>query len=319
MRMSDKKRLKYIVVCLLMAVGLLAGCAGKQIPDVSQWPDDIPLQAATGEVPFYPQEEYQCGPAALAMVLNWSGVPLTPDQVAGWVFTPSLKGSLQPAMIAGARRSGRLAYEIRGNEALHREVAAGHPVIVLQNLGLSWYPVWHYAVVIGYDGANGIIYLHSGTDADKQMPMALFQKTWARSHDWGMLVMTPDQLPATVTESDYLQAVLGLEKAGQTDAALTAFETAHQKWPHNFVALMGIGNNFYALKDLIRAAAAFEKATRLHPDAADAHNNLAQVLYELGRLKEAEKSARAAVALGGPHEKIYRQTLNQIESGGKNK
>lgn len=316
--MSDRKQLKHIVVSLLIAVGLVAGCAGRQIPDVSEWPEDIPMQAAIGEVPFYPQEEYQCGPSALAMVLNWSGVPVTPDQVAGLVFTPSLKGSLQPAMIAGARRNGRLAYEIRGNEALHREIAAGHPVIVLQNLGLSWYPVWHYAVVIGYDGTSGEIYLHSGRDANKQMPMVLFQKTWARGRDWGMLVMPPDRLPGTVEESDYLQAVLGLEKAGHPEAALAAFETAHQKWPQNFVALMGIGNNYYALKDLAQAAAAFEKATRLHPGAADAHNNLAQVLFELGRLKEAEKSARTAVALGGPHEKIYRQTLNQINSGGKN-
>jgi hypothetical protein len=316
--MSDRKQLKHIVVSLLVAVGILAGCAGRQIPDVSQWPDDIPMQADTGAVPFFPQEEYQCGPSALAMALNWSGVPVTPDQIAGLVFTPSLKGSLQPAMIAGARRSGRLAYEIRGNDALHREIAAGHPVIVLQNLGLSWYPVWHYAVVIGYDGARGDIYLHSGRDANKHMPMALFRKTWARGRDWGMLVMPPDRLPATVKETDYLQAALGLEKADQPEAALAAFETAHKKWPQNLIALMGIGNSFYALKDLPRAAAAFGKATRLHAAAADAHNNLAQVLFEMGQFKEAEKSARTAVALGGPHEKIYRQTLNQIKSGGKN-
>jgi Flp pilus assembly protein TadD len=63
----------------------------------------------------------------------------------------------------------------------------------------------------------------------------------------------------------------------------------------------------------------FKEATRLHPMAADAHNNLAQVLFELGRLRAAEKAARAAVELGGPNKQIYRQTLNQIETGGKNR
>ena len=317
--MIGRERTYLLVICLMLAIAILAGCVGAQIPDTGQWHEDIPRKAFTGPVPFYPQKEYQCGPSALAMVLNWSGKKSTPDQISRWVFTPSLKGSLQPAMIAGTRRSGRVAYEIYGNESLHREIAAGHPVIVLQNLGISWYPVWHYAVVIGYDVEAGEIVLHSGAEANKRMPMELFQKTWARGNDWGLLVIPPDRLPATVNESKYVQAALGLEKAGKNRAALTAFKTAHNQWPQNFIALMGIGNNLYALGDLTRSAKAFAQAARLHPEAGDAFNNLAQVLYELGRHRDAEKAARSAVELGGPHRQVYRQTLEQIISGGKNR
>jgi tetratricopeptide (TPR) repeat protein len=317
--LEKRKKYQVVLIGLIVAAGVLAGCAGRQTRTIDRWPDDVPLQSAVGGVPFFPQEAYQCGPSSLAMTLNWSGVSVTPDQIASRVFTPSLKGSLQPAMIAGARRSGRLAYVIRGNEALHREIAAGHPAIVLQNLGLSWYPVWHYAVVIGYDAPAGEILLHSGADANKRMPMALFRKTWARGRNWGLLVMPPHRLPATANEHDYTQAALGLEKAGQFEAAATAFRTARNRWPRNFVALMGEGNNLYALGELNRAAMVFKEATRLHPMAADAHNNLAQVLFELGRLRAAEKAARAAVELGGPNKQIYLQTLNQIETGGKNR
>ena len=317
--MVGSKTIYSWVICILLALAILAGCSGREVPDTDQWPEDIPRKAFTGSVPFYPQKEYQCGPSALAMVLNWSGKKTTPDQISGWVFTPSLKGSLQPAMIAGTRRSGRVAYEIDGNEALHREIAAGHPVIVLQNLGLSWYPVWHYAVAFGYDAEVGEIVLHSGAEANKRMPIPLFQKTWARGNNWGLLVIPPNRLPATANESKYVQAALGLEKAGENKAALTAFRTAHKRWPHNFIALMGIGNNFYALGDLTRSAKAFAEAARLHPEAGDAINNLAQVLYELGRHREAENAARSAIELGGPHKQVYRQTLEQIISGGKNR
>ena len=151
------------------------------------------------------------------------------------------------------------------------------------------------------------------------MTLPVFRKTWARSRHWGLLVMPPDRLPATANESDYIQAALGLEKAGQRQAALAAFDTALQSWPQNLVALMGRGNNSYALNDLPLAAEAFEEATRLHPGAGDAYNILAQVLFEMGRFEAAEKAARKALELGGPHEPIYRQTLNQIQSGGKNR
>jgi hypothetical protein len=45
--------------------------------------------------------------------------------------------------------------------ALAAELAAGRPVLVLQNLGLERAPVWHYAVVDGID--QGDVILRSGT------------------------------------------------------------------------------------------------------------------------------------------------------------
>ena len=85
------------------------------------------------------------------MVLSWSGLQIGPDELTPQVYTPSLKRSLQPPIVAATRRRGRVAYPVSGANELLQEIAAGHPAIVLQNLGLSWIPVWHYAVVIGYD------------------------------------------------------------------------------------------------------------------------------------------------------------------------
>lgn len=283
-----------------------------------QWPqptEALPIRHELDTVPFYPQEAYQCGPASLAMTLTWSGIQVDPEAITPEVFTPSLKGSLQSAMISTARRRGRVAYPISGAEEMLEEVAAGHPVIILQNLGLSWYPVWHYAVVVGYDLEIGIVLLHSGVTSQKRLSLRVFNNTWARGDYWGLLVLPPSRLPATATEHNYVSAVLGLEKAQQWQAAIEGYNTALARWPDSLSARMGLGNSYYALGDFVSAEAAFREATIRFPTSGMAYNNLAQVLWERDNRKEALEAARKAVDLGGPLVEEYRRTLKEIQAG----
>lgn len=283
-----------------------------------QWPqptEALPIRHELDTVPFYPQEAYQCGPASLAMTLTWSGIQVDPEAITPEVFTPSLKGSLQSAMISTARRRGRVAYPISGAEEMLEEVAAGHPVIILQNLGLSWYPVWHYAVVVGYDLEIGIVLLHSGVTSQKRLSLRVFNNTWARGDYWGLLVLPPSRLPATATEHNYVSAVLGLEKAQQWQAAIEGYNTALARWPDSLSARMGLGNSYYALGDLVSAEAAFREATIRFPTSGMAYNNLAQVLWKRDNRKEALEAARKAVDLGGPLVEEYRRTLKEIQAG----
>jgi len=283
-----------------------------------QWPqptEALPIRHELDTVPFYPQEAYQCGPASLAMTLTWSGIQVDPEAITPEVFTPSLKGSLQSAMISTARRRGRVAYPISGVEEMLEEVAAGHPVIILQNLGLAWYPVWHYAVVVGYDLEQGIVLLHSGVTSQKRLSQRVFNNTWARGDYWGLLVLPPSRLPATATEHNYVSAVLGLEKAQQWLAAIEGYNTALARWSSSLSARMGLGNSYYALGDLESAEAAFREATRQFPTNGMAFNNLAQVLWEQGKQQEALEAASRAVDLGGPLVEEYRRTLKEIQKG----
>jgi len=299
---------------IVLTALILSGCAVWQRGD---WPQNLagtPPQREIASVPFFPQDEYQCGPAALAMVLAWSGLDVKPAELTEKVYTASLQGSLQPAMIAGARRSGRLAYVISGTENLIREIAGGHPVIVLQNLGLSWIPVWHYAVAVGYDTPRDEVMLHSGLDARQRLSMPVFQNTWARAGDWGLLVLPPGELPATATEGRFVEAVLGLEKAKQPAAAVQGYRAALNHWPQNLPAVMGLGNSYYALGDLKNSEAAFRQATESHPHEGAAFNNLAHVLLAQGRRQDALDAARQAVALGGPHQSVFRKTLEEIQA-----
>ena len=304
----------YVLVLILIVGGLTVGCGSIQRTEHITLPAGLPTAVELKAVPFYPQSEYQCGPSSLAMALTYSELPITPEAIQGQVYTPSRKGSLQMDMVGATRRKGRVAYPINGLDSIWPELAVGHPVIVLQNLGLSWIPVWHYALVIGYDFAEDEIILRSGITERKTMSFHTFEKTWARGDYWGIIVLKPTQLPAVAKEHEYLAAVFGLEKARQFQAAVRGYQTALGQWPDSLVGYMGLGNSHYALGDLHRAEASFRMATVNHPQAAGAYNNLAQVLLELGRMQEALEAARKAVAIGGPMSDVYESTLKEILS-----
>ena len=305
---------RVIVGLLFLALPiLLSGCGLLSSERLPQAPGG-PTKAMVAKVPFFAQDELQCGPAALAMALNWSGVAVQPADLTPEVFTPGLNGSLQSALIGAARRHGRVAYPITGSEALLAEVGAGNPVIVLVNLGLSWYPKWHYGVVLGFDQERDEVILHSGLTANEHLSSGVFLNTWQRGEYWGLLVLPPNRLPSKVEEGAWLEAVAGLEKTGQWRGAAIGYATALKRWPQSFAASMGLGNSRYSLHDLAGAAEAFRRATLLEPKNGMAFNNLAQVLAEQGKRKEALATAQRAVELGGPLLENFKQTLEKIKT-----
>ena len=77
---------------------------------------------------------------------------------------------------------------------------------------------------------------------------------------------------------------------------------------------MGLGNSLYAAGDLPGAERAFRAASIAHPIAGAPLNNLAQVLLEEGRPREALPYAMKAVEIGGPLKPLFLQTLEQVKS-----
>jgi tetratricopeptide (TPR) repeat protein len=298
----------------VLAAALLSGCAAPRVSElIDARPAGLPTRAEVRGVPFHPQEAYQCGPASLATVLQFAGKPVTPDALVPQVYVPARQGSLQAEMLAATRRQDLAAYPVAPNlGALLRQVAAGTPAVVLQNLALEWVPQWHYAVVIGYDLEARTIALRSGTTRRLVLSLDTFERTWARSGHWAMLALEPDRLPAAADERTTVAALAALERSSPA-AARRGYAAALARWPDNEAAGLGLGNASYALGDLQAAAAAYARVTERHPDAADAWNNLAQALFELGRDEAARTAARRAVALGGTRADTYRETLRAIE------
>ena len=305
----DALKRPFLAAVLVLTLG---ACATPQVDALRRQPGGVPDKAAVSQPVFFAQRTKECGPAALAMVLGHAGVSVHPDDLVSEVYNLGREGSLTPAVLAAARRRGRIAYPVGQLSALMRAIGQDRPVMVLQNLGLQMIPRWHYAVVVGYDLAAGEIILHSGKTQFLRMSLETFERTWARGGYWALMVLRPGAFPDPVDEATYMKAVAGVERAGRTKIAANAYRAAAARWPDNLVAWMGLGNSLYKLKDKRAAADAYRSAAARHPDNADALNNLAHVLADLGQLDEAARWARKAVGLGGANPGVYAETLRRI-------
>ncbi len=300
---------------IVLALLLLAGCAspGQRL---SRHSDDLPVRMELAETPFFPDESYYCGPAALATSLSAAGLPTLPETLVGQVFLPGRQGSLQIEMLSGARRRGAIATMIPASpEALFREIAAGHSVVVMQNLGLSWAPSWHYAVAVGYDLEADTVLLKSGPMKRQELSLRTFMHTWNRSDRWAFVTTQPDRLPVTATEGEAVRALVAFERNAPAQVAAQAYRTGLARWPGNPTLAMGLGNVLYAAGNKDAAEAVFRGVVDKHQLAA-AYNNLARVLLERGNAAEARVWAERGLTVAGPVRETLVETLNAIDSAG---
>ena len=138
-------------------------------------------------VPFFPQEAYQCGPAALAAVLNFLGVGVTPEDIAAEIFSKGAKGTLGIDMVLYAQRKGLSAEQYAGGPGdLKRNIAAGNPVIILVDYGFWVYQKAHFMVVRGYNG-GGVI-ADSGTEHLKFIPQDELTRIWEKTKFWTLVI-----------------------------------------------------------------------------------------------------------------------------------
>lgn len=255
------------------------------------------------DTPFFPQRQFQCGPAALATVLSSSGATVDLQELVDRVYLPGKRGSLQVEMLAATRTAGRLPYVIDGTlQVLWDELSAGRPVIVLQNLGVAAIPRWHFAVVIGIDAERDRVILRSGVDQRRLTSLTTFLRTWRRSNFWGFVVLRPTELPTRVDRLRYLKSIAALEKAGRSDAAVTAWRTALKAWTNDPVALFGLGNTSLAAGDNVSAETYFRTMLESNPGPVAARNNLAMALARQHRFEEARHEITTALKVAADPE-----------------
>lgn len=304
----------WLAICSSLLFLGLAACSTIQTQRIVENREQLPLKAEVAEVPFFPQERYHCGPAALAMVLAWSGLPVTQNDLVSEVYTPARQGTLRSDVVAAARRYGRLAVEIGNLREILQQIAAGSPVLVFQNLGLSWYPQWHYAVAIGYDLDSREITLHSGLDARRVLSLDTFERTWKRGDYWALVVLPPGQLPANAEEIPVLRAAAGLERGQRYAEAAEAYAAISSRWPKSVAARLGLGNTLYAVGDYAGAESAYLEAISNDAQAAAVWNNLAYALAAQGRREEALSAVEKAVRFGAENRSLYQDSLRELSS-----
>jgi len=162
---------------LAAAVVLLLGCAAHQggaaAPSAGPFIDGVP---------FFPQDEYMCGPAALASVIGYYGASGGMDAVAKEVYSEKLNGTLPMDLLIYAREKGFEAKYFKGSmEGLKESLVRKEPLILFLNLGYEFYPVGHYVVAVGMDEASGFVYAHSGMKKQERYTVKELERSWSKT------------------------------------------------------------------------------------------------------------------------------------------
>ncbi|MDT8319401.1 MAG: PA2778 family cysteine peptidase [Xanthomonadales bacterium] len=267
-------------------------------------------------VPFFPQEEFQCGPAALAGLLSAGGVESNPDELAAQVYLPGRQGSLQIEMKAATRRAGRIAYEIDPEvKSLIAQLGKGRPVLVFQNLGTPHFPIWHYAVLVGFDVQRNEVILNSGLEREKVMSAPAFLRTWDWAGRWAMVALRPGEWPAEPNIDRYLGALADFGSTATPADAERAWRAALERWPDDTRPYLALGNLSYSEGDLHAAAGYYRGGLALDAFDAALSNNLASVLGETGCPRSGElllENAARAVAEDSGWKSVFEQTLSEL-------
>jgi hypothetical protein len=243
-----------LAVVMILLLGISACATTPQTRLLLEQPPQIPPSVELETVPFYAQKEYQCGPAALATVINYYQQSTSPELLLPLVYIPQLKGSLQAEMLAAVRQYQLLAIEQDGKlDSILREVAAGHPILVLQNLGYGFYPFWHYAVIVGYDLPNQQLIMRSGEVERLTRPFSAFERTWERSGYWSVVVVPPEFVPLSATQEKYIQAAVALEPSLTPQLAETMYQNGFSRWSNSYILLMGLANSKFTLQEYATA------------------------------------------------------------------
>lgn len=172
---------KRLFLSLFLFVPLLLACA-----ESLSLKEFKPLRIIN-HVPFHPQEEFQCGPASLAGVLNFWGIQASPEEIAKDIYSPSARGTLSLDMILYPIRKGMEATHYQGSlEDIREKVDSGYPLIVLVDLGVLVYQQHHFMVVVGYDEHR--IVANSGKNQHQAIPFKRFIKTWDKTNFWTLWI-----------------------------------------------------------------------------------------------------------------------------------
>jgi|GEM_PF-816908 len=201
LRGSLMKRYKRMIPVLLTITAWIILCSCEILPvheSNSAWTDverDFSQRPAEPSgsnkhrahlvVPFFPDDTDQCGPATLASILTYWGIPSDPRILKEELYIRRLQGTLSIDFILAVQSRGLHIEGVGGTlDRVKAEVDADRPVVALLNLGWTIYPRGHYVVVTGYDDQRQGVYLHSGLARDVFVPYPEFLVNWEKTGRW---------------------------------------------------------------------------------------------------------------------------------------
>ena len=172
-----RRKLRTLFVACLLVLPAFCVTPGKVEPD----------NTTIGGVPFFSQEAYLCGPAALATVMDYwyrktgKETWVLPEQIAADIYSPTARGVLGFDLERYARKHGFMTEQYNGSLGdLRQRIDEGVPLIVFVDYGFSLYEINHFMVVTGYS-ERGVL-VNSGRRENRAIAEGELEKVWKKNH-----------------------------------------------------------------------------------------------------------------------------------------
>lgn len=310
-------KINFALLLALASLIFSTGCARN-----TPFPKDANFSSHSINVPFVTPRSELCGSTSLEMLSSYwqskgSYTPrLSLKELDERTLIPLKGGTLQIELTATARANGLLVYPLEPDfDALFMELKANHPVIVLVNRGLSWYELWHYAPVTGYDVESKTILMHFSDKPNEAISIETFAAIWQRSGNWGVVLLPPEELPLSASPKKYLKSAYDLEKTGMVDDAIVAYRSALGRWPQETSILFALANAYYSTNQLSSAEETYREILLIDKTHPLALNNLADLLCHTNRAQEALRVLDATVTTNTKILSIIDSTRQEINKG----
>lgn len=295
-RMTATDRGKALLsLCFLLA---LAGCVSLPTRPVAR-PSPSPGEGLfLAEAVPVEQRAYQCGPAALESVLRYWGVEADASTLAGSLSSGRARGVLNIALAQQMKERGfwtqMESSDLRGLEGWIRK---GIPPIVALHVGPFGMPLYHFAVVTGFDNRQGLLYLNAGRSTTEVMTAAQFDARWGRAGRWALIVCPPERVAWPLNGRQAAEMGLLFERRSDWESARRWYRTAAEQEPDNPAVRFNLANVHLKRGELQEARALYEELAPRHPSWGALQNNLAWT-----RLSQGDpRGAAETILLGFRH------------------
>ncbi len=266
-----------------------------------------------------------CGPACLAMVLNYwdKARSFSQQKITDDIFDSENQATYNSEMVLYPRSKGFACYSFQGDLRILKEVVAkGIPVIALTR-PIKQIAKGHYRVVIGYDDDKGQVIFHDPFFGSRYaMKYKNFMKVWelgkGRNQSRWMLAVVAGQspFPFPALQNDPLTAI-NLATAYYRRADFTK---SKEQWEKVREALAADPYPLYSLGMISLREGKFAeaesyalKAISLDAKSAYAHDVLGLAYAKQEKIEQALRSLEQAQRLA-PREKFIRKHYLQVRA-----
>ncbi|MFQ6083364.1 MAG: tetratricopeptide repeat protein [Candidatus Aminicenantia bacterium] len=287
------------------------------IPEKGYLIKDVPYQK-------WKKRNY-CGPAVIAMVLNYwdRGKNYEQDEIAKEIFNFKKEITYNSDLVYYPRLKNMMSYSFKGNLKILKEVLKKNIPLIVLNRPIKEINKGHYRVIIGFDDNRKQIIFHDPFIGKKYaMKYEVFNKLWYYGNDinknnWTLAVI-PDESFFNFPELKNhpltnMNLATAYYRKGNYKKSLEEWNKAHKKASFDPYPLYSLSMVHIKIGNYNEAIEWAQKAILLDNKNAFSYDVLGLAYFKLGRLEEALKVLGKAMNLD-PKSDFIKQHYLQVRN-----